>query len=184
MKKVASGIIFLLFVAAFFAYQYFSGKDYVYRFSETQIQEKISEKLPIQKSYFIIFGVNLNNPRVELRDGSNRVNAGLDITLNIKIGGESKPLGGTIDVSGGLLYSKKDSAFFLTDPIIENLGIQGVPEKYSEKAKDVLAKALGEYYSERPIYKLKAGDPAKTAAKLLLKRVVVEDKELVVVLGI
>ncbi len=67
-------------------------KNYVFRFTEPQLQEKLSERLPLTKSYFFIFGVTLHKPRVDLVEGSDRVAAGVDIVLNIKIGGSAAPL--------------------------------------------------------------------------------------------
>ncbi len=184
MKKAAVSVVLLAFLAAISTYFLLYTKNVEYRFTEPQIRDQLSQKLPLEKTYLFIFSVILDNPRVTLINGSNRVNAGMDVVLNIKFGSEPLPLGGTIDVSGGLRYSRKESAFYLEEPIIENLGIQGVPEKYSEKVKQVMELALAEYFSKRPIYTLKADDPAKSVAKILLKDVVVENQELVVTLGL
>ena len=51
-----------------------------------------------------------------LEKGTNRINAGLDVTLNIKIKDMKKPLGGSIDILGGVKYSQNDGSFFLKDP--------------------------------------------------------------------
>ncbi len=91
--------------------------------------------------------------------------------------------GGQIS-SGGVRYEAADGQFFLTEPAIENLGIQGVPAKYTAKVNSVLTKAIGEYYLDRPIYTLKDSDVKNAAAKLLLKTVIVKDQVLIVTLGI
>ncbi len=165
-------------------YIYFSGKEYVFSFSESQIHEKLATKLPLSKKYLIIFEVTLDNPRVTLTNGSDRVAAGLDVILNIWINKNPKPLGGTLDASGGIKYVKNDGEFYLTGPVIEHLSIQGIPEKYLEKANQVLTKAIAEYYESHPIYKLKPTDVKKAAARLVLKNVIIEEQQLVVTLGI
>ena len=76
-------------------------------------------------------------------------------------------LGGELDISGGVRYDEIDGQFFLTDPAIENLNIQGIPDKYSERANKVLTKALAEYYADRPIYTLRETDAKQAVAKLL-----------------
>ena len=126
----------------------------------------------------------LDNPRLSLINGTDRVDAGLDAALNVHINDMPLSLGGELDVSGGVRYDEIDGQFFLTDPVIENLNIQGIPDRYSERANNVLTKALGEYYADRPIYTLRETDAKQAVAKLLLKDVIVRNRELVVTLGI
>ncbi len=163
---------------------FFSGKEYQIRLAENQIREKLGERMPIRKDYLIIFEVILDNPRVSLVDGTNRIAGGLDVVLNIGLKSEKLQLGGTLDVSGGVRYESDAGRFFLTEPVIERFAIQGVPERYTDKVNQVLTKALGEYYSDHPIYTLNAADLKQGAARLLLKSVVVESKQLIITLGI
>jgi hypothetical protein len=178
--------IFILLVVAFVGggYYYFSGREYVFRFSENQIREKLSTKLPLTKAYLLIFEVTLDNPRVSLLDKSKRVNAGLDVVLNVRIGNEPRPLGGTIDASGEIKYVQATGEFFLTDPVIERLAVQGIPDAYAGKVSSALTKAVAAYYADHPIYSLRATDAKHAAARLVLKNVVVENHELVVTLGL
>ena len=183
MKKTAIVTLVILLIAGGVFY-YFSGKEYVLNFSESQIQEKLTAKLPLVKTYLFIFQVTLDNPRVHLENGSNRLKAGLDIKLNIQPGKEQVPLGGIIDVSGGVKYIAEKGDFFLTDPVIERLAVEGLQSKYTDKINLVLTKALGEFYASHPIYSLKTTDIKQTAAKLILKNAIVDNKELVITLGI
>ena len=173
MKKVGIAIAIILIAAVIGTYFYFSGKEYIFRFSETQIQEKLAEKLPLTKKYLLIFEVTLDNPRVTLTNGSDRVTAGLDIILNIWINKNPTPLGGAIDASGGVKYVSERGDFFLTDPVIERLAIQGIPDKYTEQVNKILTKALNEYYETHPIYTLKPTDVKNAAARLILKNVII-----------
>ncbi len=124
MKKGVTivGVILLVVIAG--AYFYFSGKEYVFRFSESEIQNTLEKSLPLTKTYLFIIQVTLKNPRVQLENGSSRVNAGLDIELNITVGQNHEPLGGSVDVSGGVRYVSETGQFFLTDPNIDRLQIQ------------------------------------------------------------
>jgi hypothetical protein len=184
MKKIIIISIATMFFISIGVYFYFSGKEYVFSFSESQIREKLTTKLPLNKKYLIIFEVTLDNPRVSLTNGSNRVAAGLDVILNIRIDKNPKPLGGSVDATGGIKYVKNSGEFFLTEPVIEHLSIQGIPDKYTKKANQVLTKALSEYYDSHPIYTLKPTDVNKAAARLALKNVIIENQNLVVTLGI
>jgi len=176
-------MVLLLVVVIGGALYYYASKEYVLRFREDEIQAKLDSKLPITKTYFLVFQVTLDNPRVNLTNGSARVEAGLDITLDIRIGSEPKPLGGAVDVSGEIRYARETGDFFLTDPVIEHLALQGVPDRYHQKVKSALAKALVEYFADHPIYTLSAADAKQVVSWLVLKKVVVENQELVVTLG-
>ena len=184
MRRRIVAITVIIAASLIGAYYYFAGKEYVFQLSETQLQQKLSERLPIQKKYLFIVEVILDNPRMMLVNGSNRVNAGLDVTLNIYIDNDPLPLGGSIDMSGGIRYDAEAGSFYLTDPIVENLKIQGIPNKYAEHINKALTKALAEYYSERPIYTLSSLDIRQATTKIILKDVRVKNKELIMTLGI
>lgn len=184
MRKLLPAVLVIVAIGAVGTYLYFQGKEYTFRFTEAELQEKLAERLPLRKTHLFIFEVVLDNPRLELIEGSNRVNAGLDVILNIRISDEPLPLGGELDVSGGVRYEATDGQFFLTDPVVENLSVQGVPAKYTDRVNSVLTLAIGEYFSDRPIYTLNDSDVKTATAKLLLKNVVVEDRVLIVTLGV
>jgi len=166
------------------AYYYFSGRGYTIKLSESDIKEKIEKKLPITKRFLLIFQVTLDNPRVQLKDGSDKINIGLDAVLNISLDNNTIPVGGTIDLSGGIRYLPELGQFFLTDPVIENLTIQGLPDKHTNRANKVLTAALSEHYRTHPIYTLKATDTKQAAAKMVLKNVTITNRELHITLGI
>ena len=184
MKRVAFVVVIILMALMAGAYYYFSGKEYVVRLSESDIQRKLEEKLPLTKTYLFIIQVTLNNPRVHLENGSKRVNAGLDVIFNITLNNHPKPIGGTVDVSAGILYLAEKGQFFLTSPIVEKLEVQGIPQQYTDKANMALTKALAEYYAKHPIYTLNATNTKQAVTRMILKDVIVENKQLVVTLGI
>ena len=160
---------------------HFAGKEYVYRFSEAQLQQKLGERLPLTRRFLVFFEVTLSQPRLHLQDGADRVAMGIDVALGL---GNNGPLGGSIDVSGGVRYDGGLGAFFLTDPVIERVAVQGIPEKYAGKAREALTMALAAYYAERPIYTLNATDARQAAGRLVLRKVGIENRELVVTLGL
>lgn len=181
-KIITSIIVFAILAAA--SYIYFSGKGYTVNIPEARLKEKLGEKLPLTKTYLFILEVTLGNPRVSLAEGSRKIDVGLDVVLNIKINRGLKPLGGSIDMSVGVRYEPEKGQFFLTDPVIENLKIQGIPDKYTDTADRALSKAISGYCETNPIYTLKTSDIKQAAAKLVLKDVYIHNKELVIKLGI
>jgi hypothetical protein len=187
MKHWKVALVVLLAVAlltAGGAYWYFAGRTYVVSISETELREKLAERMPFTKTYALLLQVTLDNARVSLIEGSDRVGIGLDVVLNLRIGSEPLNLGGSIDVSGGIAYRASDGQFFLTDPLIEQLQVQGVPEKYRERVREAVTRALAEYYATHPVHTLKAADLKQAAARMLLKDVVVTDRQLVITLGL
>ncbi|MFV0681495.1 DUF1439 domain-containing protein [Ottowia sp.] len=184
MKWTGLALVALLLAAGVGAYVFNLGKEYPLRFSEAQIQQRLSEKLPLTKTYLFIFQITLKNPRVQLQSGSNRVNAGLDIDTHIRVGQQSQTLGGAVDVTAGVQYKAETGEFFLVDPVIERLSVQGIPAQYEASLTTALTQALAAFYASHPVYTLNARDMKQVAAKAVLKRVLVEDGHLNVVLGL
>lgn len=161
-------------------YYYFYGKEYTYRFTEAQLQQALSERLPV-KEYFAIFSIiTLDHPRVTLVNGSDRIRIGLDISLDVFWGDRMLKFSGSVDSAGGVRYNRETGQLFLTQPKIERLELQGIPEQYTSSAAAALSKALDKYYSENAIYTLDGFDAKQVVARLTLKSVVVESQQLAV----
>jgi hypothetical protein len=173
----------LLVVAVGAAWWHFAGREYVVRFGQAQIHEQLDRRFPISKS-LLLLQVDLEHPRVTLHEGSSRVSLGLDVTLNIRVDNESRPLGGSADVDAGIRYDPADGTFHLTDPVVRQLQVQGIPERFHAAAMKLVAKAFTEFVEREPVYRLKTTDIKQATARLLLKSVVVENNELVITLGI
>ena len=184
MKKIILGIALLLMLVAAGVFFYFSGRVYEIRLSQDEILEKLSDKLPFSKRYLLIFEITLSNPRVTLTEGSDRVGIGLDAGLNIDFSGSPISLGGAVDVTSGVRYQSESGRFYLTDPVVDRVTIEGIPERFTNRVNGVLSTALAEYYETHPIYTLRPTDVKTAAARLILQDVTVEDGELVIKLGI
>jgi hypothetical protein len=178
-------ILALLVVLGAGATAFFLTQDQqvVIRLSEDQLLKAVEKKLPFEKTYLVLFDVTLDNPRITLVDGSERVQAGLDVAVEIRLGNKP-PLRGSTDISGNVRYVPEEGEFYLVDPDIETLSIEGIPMAYTDKIDEVMTKALGAFFKTRPIYTLKESDTKQAAAKLVLKDVAVENSELVLTLGL
>ncbi len=184
MRKALAIAAAVLVVAILAAVYFFHGRTYVLRFSEQQLQEKLDARLPLTRTYLLIFTITLDHPRVSLRSASNRVGLGIDAKINIRVADQPETLGGSLDVSGGVKYVADRGQIFLTDPLIEHISIQGIPDQYAAAAAGAVKKALSDFYAERPLYTLSSFVPSEAATRLVLKDVVVQGGELVVTLGI
>jgi hypothetical protein len=186
MEQLSKKIILLVLVIAMGVgiYLVFGNSDIEIRVPEANLQSKLAEKLPLSKTYLFIFDVTLDEPRLDLDEQSDRILAGLNVDLVIRLGGRELPLKGTIDASGSVNYQAETGEFFLLEPVIENLEIDGLEAVYEERVQKALSKAITEFYSTRPIYALEGRTTKEAAAKLLLKDVDVDGEELVVTLGL
>ena len=163
---------------------YLKGKHFTVHITEAQILKKLDEKAPFKKTYLTIFKTVIQNPRVHIKDNSERISVGADVTVNINIKKYSKKLSGTIDVLTGISYNNETHQFFLVNPEIEKISMQGIPDKYVSKVNSIVNKALQKYLAETVVYKLKADSKAKTVAKMILKSIRVKNKNVIVTLGI
>lgn len=184
MNKIVLSLLGLIALFLLCAYLYFANREYVVTIPQETIVEKLNEKLPLTKTYLLFFDLTIENPRVDLGIGENRIGVGMDLLLNIRVKGGDKPLGGSVDVSGTIKYSPEEGAFYLAEPEIESLSIQGLPEKHKSKVSTIVKTGLTKFYSSRPIYKLKSSDVKQATAKLVLKNLEVQDESLRITLGL
>jgi hypothetical protein len=186
MRRRLSAVVVgaVLLGAAAGGYYYIQSRTFVLTFSEAQIQSRLDTAPPFTQSYFGVVSVTLDNPRVSLAERSERVLAGSDVAVRLGLGSREIAIPGSVDVSGGIRFQPETGEFYLTDPVVEQLAIPGVPEQHTPRVADAIARALRVYYDRNPIYTLKATDIKQATARLLLKDVRVADQHLVVTLGV
>ena len=164
------------------------GQRYEVVLTEQQILEKLNEKLPFTKTYFLLFELEFLNPTLNLEEGSDRIAFGCDIQTKIKLETDSEkipgPLRGSVKLSGLLRYESTAGEFFLDQPRVENIDVAGIPEKWRAKVAAAASKAVAEFLSRSPLYKLKPTDVKKAAARLILRDVKVSDRKLTITLGV
>ena len=184
MKQFVAGLLLLILALIAAAFFFLRDREFTYRFSETDLRERLDDRLPWSESYYLIFEVTVDNPRIDLIEGSDRVAGGVDATLNITINNNPRPLSGAVDLSGAVKYVREEAAFYLADPQVENVRIAGIPDRYANRANEAISKALSAFYKSRPIYTLEGTEASKQAARLLLKDVTVKDEHLIVTLAL
>lgn len=163
---------------------YFSGRRYVVVITQDRIDEVLRTKFPITKSYLLLFQVKYSNPHARMLPDSERVEIGLDAELNVRLGKEPKRLGGTVLATTGLSYRSDTYEFYLSDPQITQLSVQGVPPEVLEKVQMVTTALLGEYLPRHPVYTLEDETLKKQAVRLLLRDVQVRNREIHCTLGL
>ncbi|MCB1232562.1 MAG: DUF1439 domain-containing protein [Verrucomicrobiae bacterium] len=184
MKK-ALFIAAIIFVGALVGVLlYFKGKRYEVVIPQEKIDAALAEKFPASKDYLVIFTITYSNPQVTLLEEKDRVQIGMDATLDIRLTDQPKSLGGGATITSGIRYDRETQAFYLDDAEFDRFEIQGIPEKWLEKVTEVASKAASEFVETKPIYRLEAKDAKTATAKLLLKDFEVRDQAIHVSLGL
>jgi hypothetical protein len=163
---------------------HFAHRQYDVTITQQQIDEALRSKFPVSKSHLAIFQVTYSNPHVTLLPGTNRIEIGLDADLNVRLGNAQKQLGGTAVITTGLSYRGETHQFFLSEPEISKLSLQGIPQEHLDKVTSLASSAVREYLQRFPIYTLNAKDAKSAAVKLLLKDVQVQSNKVHATLGL
>jgi hypothetical protein len=184
MKRAILFVALLLVLLLAGGFLYFRNKQYDVVITQKQIDDALQAKFPVTRTHLLIFRITYSNPHVTLLPESNRIEVGLDAEVDIKLLSESKNLGGTAVVTAGLAYRNETKQFFLSNPEINKLTIQGIPQQYLDKVTDFASNTAREYLQEFPIHTLKARDTKTAAVRLLLKDVQVKGSEIHATLGL
>ena len=163
---------------------YFKGKRYEVVITQDQIDQGLASRFPYTKQYFSIFSLTYSNPQVVLLEETDRVEVGLDVTLNLRINNEPKQLGGGATVTTGIRYGLDEQAFYLDDAQFDRLTVQGLPDQWLEPVTEVASRAAQELIKTQPVYRLEAKDAKTAAAKMLLKGFEVREQSISVTLGL
>ncbi|MEO0016865.1 MAG: hypothetical protein RLZZ522_148 [Verrucomicrobiota bacterium] len=184
MKKKIAATLLVLFALLVGAVVFIKGKRYEVVISQQQIDNALAGRFPVSKKYLGIFEVIYSNPQVTLLEDRDRIQVGLEATLNIRINQEPKKLGGGCTITAGIRYDSETQEFFLDNAEFDRFEIHGIPDAYLEQVAQFASKAAREFVESKPIYRLKAKDTKSAAAKLLLKNCEVRDQSVQVTLGL
>jgi hypothetical protein len=186
MRRRAVGALIgaALLGAAAGGYYYLQGRTFTLTFSEAEIQSRLAAASPFTRTYLGVVQVTLDDPRIALVEGSERIRAGSDVVVRVGLGRREISVPGSVEASAGLRFQAETGEFFLTDPVVEHLAVPGVPEEHAPRVAAAIERALRIYYDRHPIYTLQATDIRQATARLLLRDVRVADRHLVVTLAL
>lgn len=187
LKKILIALALLAAIASA-ALWHSWGERYEITLSEEQLLSKLNEKFPFEKNFLFLVTLRFEHPRLELEEGSDRIRFGCDLSVNLPVdpGGDAHtgPIQGTATLSGKIRYSATDGSFFIDDPIVDQLLLNGVPEKWMKKIRSSADKAANEFVKRAPVYRLKETDVKQAAARLVLQGVAVHERKLFLTLGV
>ncbi|NRA39320.1 MAG: DUF1439 domain-containing protein [Planctomycetes bacterium] len=119
-------------IALFAAYLIFKGSEYTVIIEKEKIQEAINKKMPFEKTFYLVLKLTINETQIQLNEGSERLTISTAIDLAVNVGKKEKHFSGQVTASSELHYEPSHHQFYLQNPIIENIHIKGVPDKYSK----------------------------------------------------
>jgi len=150
--------------------------------SEQQIESSMASYFPMKKD--LLFGqvqLEISGADLVLKNGSQRA----DLLLASKVSARSKTFPGNIHVSFGLDYDPELATFYLVEPRVEEVQIAGLPTAISGTVTEYVLPLVQQYFKRVAVYTLdeKRGTGQQVARKTL-KKVSIQDKNLVLLLGL
>jgi hypothetical protein len=150
------------------------------RVSRDEIQRRLDRAFPVNQE-FLLTRVVLEHPRVILTNGSDRIGVGLDVRVEIPILG---PRSGSVTVSGGIDYRREQKAFFLLDPKLEQVNVEGLTAEQLGLVKGPLESVARGALTVLPIYELKQRNLGESVAERVLRKVWIKDGSVYAELGL
>jgi hypothetical protein len=172
--KYVIGIVLLIVVNIAFAF------SFTKEFTEPELQQKVEAMMPLKKKKFFVT-VIITEPKLDLIEGSNEF--GIQANIEAIAPGGLKGNGST-NITGSISYVPDEGAFYMDNPTIVDLKINGIPDKYQPKIRKLAQITISKILSSRPVYKLKDDNLKHKLAKATLDSVLVENEKLLVTLTV
>jgi Protein of unknown function (DUF1439) len=147
---------------------------------QSKIQEEIDKKFPIEKSAFII-NIKLDQPKVILEEGSERVRFSVNLNVSGMMSDDSQ---GKAQVSGKIRYDRGTGQFFFSDAKIDKIDMEGGAGGLIEKFDGMLSDAMRDFLENQPLYTLDTEDFRQAIFKATLKEVVIRKESIVLRMGV
>jgi len=173
-------VLLILLACGILAYAYLDQRGLSLRFSEAELEQRLSEHLPYKKKALAILEFEFDQPEVELNSSSERISVSMHITL--EIAGRTRR-DGAIKVSGSPSYRASEGAFYLSNPRIDEFDLEGLSSKYSGMASSAITGIVRTLYADKPLYELDTSYSKQRITKLVLREISVTDTHMIAVLG-
>lgn len=171
MKKNLLPALAAVAVVAVAALIFFSRQTYVVELSRANLQEHPDRGFPPKKGV-LIFTVELTEPKVTPRDGSDTIHFSVNVGTNIRIEGLTPK--GTAAIETKIRYVPEAGEFYMSDPDVA-LNLDVMKRETLEKMNEVANLLIREHAAEHPFYRLKESDLKQNVARAVLKDVKVEN---------
>jgi hypothetical protein len=178
LKRIAQGGLGVVLAGGALIGWFVWRGETVVSLGQTELQQAIALGFPVEKTYLAVVHTRLSDPVVELKEGSDRI--GLTVAVEIGLQGVGKPTRGSASLSCRIRYEPAEGSFYADDPSVDRLSLDGHPEGATGAITWIVKGLLAHH----PIYTLPSSGFGRSAAKLVLKDVRVQNGALRLTLSV
>lgn len=142
--------------------------------TQAELQARIAPRFPTHHCKLVVACVDLSNPAVVLKEGSDRLGFTADVSVALAL----KERTGRVGFSGRPRYAAQEGQLFLDDLQIDTLELAGLPAEYAELVKLRGPAAAKGALQSHPLYTLDTSTAKGALAKRTVKDVKVVDGKL------
>lgn len=157
--KNSKSLLLGIFLASLLTACGLTGGKFTLDFSAKQIQDAIAPKFPAENCPLPITCIKLQNPKVSLADGSDRLTLSFDTTVSLL----GQPTTGTAVVSAKPRFQAATGEIFLDDSKIENILLARVPTEVTHLVAQYGSALARQALERTPIYSFKSSQTEKLA---------------------
>ena len=150
--------------------------NYLIELDQAQLQRKVERLFPVAHED-PLYSVALNEPKVVLREGADRIGLRLNVAGSVM---RQLDVAGAARVEGRLRFEPKTGEFFLDDATVEELSIEGVPDQYLGELRRLAGQIAREALNQHPVYVLGSLGESKKLMGSEIKGIRVRDGKLVI----
>ncbi|WP_374435881.1 DUF1439 domain-containing protein [Inhella sp.] len=174
-KRILLGLVLLLLLLAVarWAIMIFS-PDLTVDLTQAQLQAQLDPKFPKQECLLKTNCLELREPKLELRAGSDRI--AMRAQFVATLGKRSMP--GRVVLSGKPRYEASNAAFYLDAVEVSEFEMSGNAPDFDQVVKVRGPKLMAAIVQNVPLYRLKSDSRTESLAKLALRGVAVVDGKL------
>jgi len=153
--------------------------SYTKVFTEPELQQKLDKLMPVEKKKFFVTVV-VANPQLSLASSDDRLTLKVDIKASLLGGVKGN---GAATVNSGIRYDNQLGAFYLNEPKLIALELNGAPTNIQPKIQKLVQKLVANALVKKPIFTFDESDMKHKLAKSSIKEIRIEDKQLLVELS-
>ncbi len=176
-KIISTLVLFLLLLLSSGCVRNIDSNGLTLKLNESQLNKK-SDKFPIKEN-FVFANIDIKQPKIYIKNGSNKLNAKMDLNLSAIFIPTSK---GTFEISGEPYFNKEKSAIFLRDINIEDLEFTdlNLNKRFANTLLSNMKPVVDTIFEQMPIYEID-----KNSFKgSFVKDIKIENSELLVTFGL
>ena len=119
--------------------------------SEAELTQRLAARFPLDRRLLEVLDVRIATPRVTLLPQTNRVGVALELTLDERLTRRSFPM--AVALESGLRYDAATTSVRLADVRVQDVRIDGLPERVGEVFQRLGAPLLEQLIDGAPIHR-------------------------------